>query len=337
MKKLLFVLIFVITFGLFVACDDNKESCSHQYGEWFTSKEATCMQRGEEKRVCSKCQEEEKRETPLGDHTNFNYQKADASVHNVVCECGYSFSEAHSFGNWEPMQDLKEKRTCGKCGYEELRDNTSGDADVNKVKELVISTFDNYKNSLTGSMYFKLTEGKNIKEISLSYEMKSATEAIAYGYHSKDKYFDLVNGIEKEYDVEYYAYLKDDLLYQLVNEVESADPVDKDVMKELLKNCSVANLVEQCAKYYNEDEFYNALSLVSKENNVYKFAFDLIEYQGSTINVSNKTEILFNVKIENSVVKYVELVVSSKASVNSVYISFNGLGKPTINYPESVN
>lgn len=37
------------------SCNDSKSTCSHTYGAWTISKEATCEEKGEKTRNCTKC------------------------------------------------------------------------------------------------------------------------------------------------------------------------------------------------------------------------------------------------------------------------------------------
>lgn len=80
----------------------QEEECSHTFGEWQTVTEATEDAEGLEKRVCSKCNEEETRSIP-----------------KLPC--------SHTFGEWQTVTEATEdaegleKRTCSKCNEEETR------------------------------------------------------------------------------------------------------------------------------------------------------------------------------------------------------------------------
>ena len=80
----------------------QQEECSHTFGEWQTVTEATEDAEGLEKRVCSKCNEEETRSIP-----------------KLPC--------SHNFGEWQTVTEATEdaegleKRTCSKCNEEETR------------------------------------------------------------------------------------------------------------------------------------------------------------------------------------------------------------------------
>ncbi len=74
MKKLFalcLAALLLLTLFLFVSCDeknsdDEKKSCKPTWGEWSTVLEPTCGAEGEQKRVCSKCEEEESNSLPVG-------------------------------------------------------------------------------------------------------------------------------------------------------------------------------------------------------------------------------------------------------------------------------
>lgn len=84
----------------------------HEYGEWTVVTPATCITKGIEHRICSRCQYEDTREIPV-DSSAHNYkQKHDENNHWLECpEChsqvGYG---AHIFEN---ACDT----TCDTCGY----------------------------------------------------------------------------------------------------------------------------------------------------------------------------------------------------------------------------
>ena len=84
----------------------------HEYGEWTVVTPATCITKGIEHRICSRCQYEDTREIPI-DSSAHNYeQKHDENSHWLECpEChsqvGYG---AHIF-------DSSCDTTCDTCGY----------------------------------------------------------------------------------------------------------------------------------------------------------------------------------------------------------------------------
>ena len=84
----------------------------HEYGEWTVVTPATCITKGIEHRICSRCQYEDTREIPV-DSSAHNYeQKHDENSHWLECpEChsqvGYG---AHIF-------DSSCDTTCDTCGY----------------------------------------------------------------------------------------------------------------------------------------------------------------------------------------------------------------------------
>lgn len=47
----------LVSFGLLFmsSCGDSKSACSHSYSAWTITKAATCEQKGEKSRSCTKC------------------------------------------------------------------------------------------------------------------------------------------------------------------------------------------------------------------------------------------------------------------------------------------
>lgn len=62
---------------------NNNKECSHNWGEWQTAKEATCMIEGEKTRKCSECEETETEKLAKVGHSFTNYV---ASGEIVICQ-----------------------------------------------------------------------------------------------------------------------------------------------------------------------------------------------------------------------------------------------------------
>ena len=91
--------------------------CSHE-GEWITTKEATCTEKGIMTRTCTKC----------GIVQTLEIAKASHTFENGVCTvCGTIYC-AHNYGNWQTVKEATctekgtQKRTCSKCGEEETKE-----------------------------------------------------------------------------------------------------------------------------------------------------------------------------------------------------------------------
>ncbi len=78
-----------------VACKPTEPQHEHSYGEWQTVKEADCTNKGEKKRVCSGCNDEQVEEiAPLGHDFRDTYV-GDANSHWRVCSrCNVSDSKS---------------------------------------------------------------------------------------------------------------------------------------------------------------------------------------------------------------------------------------------------
>ncbi|MCL2758910.1 MAG: hypothetical protein FWD22_01715, partial [Treponema sp.] len=66
MRKCLFIAIILIFTIIFVACENpfwNVENkCSHQYSEWTTKIEATCVEKEIQEKICSLCDDKQTQE-----------------------------------------------------------------------------------------------------------------------------------------------------------------------------------------------------------------------------------------------------------------------------------
>ncbi len=159
MKKRLFIIIFsllicsLLAFG-FAACGDGNgdgfdgsdssgiidEECSHTYSDWTVKTAATCTEKGEEVRVCTKCGDEQTQEVAAlghsaaddwtnGENTHWHacrnagctakLEEAEHSDFDHYCRyCGYKTSE-HDYTlieyRWIGNDCCEAVRTCVKC------------------------------------------------------------------------------------------------------------------------------------------------------------------------------------------------------------------------------
>ena len=92
----------------------------HSFGEWETVTEATCTQTGTEKRICSRCEAEQTRETEMKAHTwsgTYLGENADPQKHYHICEvCGTRDNGAEHSWNAGAATEQTDKH-CTVCGY----------------------------------------------------------------------------------------------------------------------------------------------------------------------------------------------------------------------------
>lgn len=92
----------------------------HSFGAWETVTEATCTKTGTEKRICSRCKEEETREIAMKAHEwsdSYLGENADPEKHYHVCEaCGTRDNGAEHIWNVEAATEQTDKH-CTVCGY----------------------------------------------------------------------------------------------------------------------------------------------------------------------------------------------------------------------------
>ena len=124
-------------------CIQSQGCTEHQFGDWQVTKPATCVDAGEQYRVCKRCGESETDEIAALGHHFGNWTVVDAGSCTKPAEearicsvCGYAelrttASAGHSFGAWVQSQapgcvtNGKETRTCGLCGTVEERSVTA--------------------------------------------------------------------------------------------------------------------------------------------------------------------------------------------------------------------
>ena len=140
MKKVILVLTVICMAALLLcACEVPQTNCEHTYGDWTVTKAATCAEKGEEQRVCSKCQNVDKRETELVDH---------------------------AYGDWAvtrpatAQEDGEEQRECAVCHKIETRS-------VSKLTDGAVTDFAFDGGLYTGNVIAGIpndTNGKFVKD-----------------------------------------------------------------------------------------------------------------------------------------------------------------------------
>ena len=106
-------------------CGDKSELSSHTYGEWTTTKEATCTTTGTKKHTCTACGYSETAIIPVIAHTYGDW-KSNATSHWKECKCGDKSSlSTHTYNAWTATKEATctemgiKKHTCTACGYSE--------------------------------------------------------------------------------------------------------------------------------------------------------------------------------------------------------------------------
>ena len=103
------------------------------FGEWVVTKEATCLEEGSQKRVCSECDFEETEKIDMLEHAWATEWQSDATGHWHLSACANhdpvkSAVADHSFGEWEVIKEAthltkgSRKKTCSDCKYELVED-----------------------------------------------------------------------------------------------------------------------------------------------------------------------------------------------------------------------
>mgnify|MGYP003299837043 CR=1 FL=1 len=140
MKKLLFTL-FILTAScltLLTACQTECEVCS--FGDWETVTEATCTAEGEQVRVCSECQKEDRQPIEKKEHdlslkeTTLAATCTTEGLRRRICfTCGeVTTSEAIPCGEnhpfeWHTEDDIR-TNICSECDLVGITEYRYGDA-----------------------------------------------------------------------------------------------------------------------------------------------------------------------------------------------------------------
>lgn len=117
---------------------------NHSYGDWYTSREATCVTPGQQRRDCQYCDHYQTQDTAVGGHSFGDWYTsreatciADGEQRRDCKHCDAFETQpistgGHSFGDWYVIREgnctepALEQRDCILCGESETRQGTSG-------------------------------------------------------------------------------------------------------------------------------------------------------------------------------------------------------------------
>jgi len=126
--KLLLICVFCISAVFaFVACGD----CKHEYGDWKTISQATCLTEGSEERSCKNCSEKETRTISVLLHEKGNKLAYDKDSHWYLCKNGcdkkYEIETHMMDGQWQAEKlstcliEGEEFQKCVTCDQKQTR------------------------------------------------------------------------------------------------------------------------------------------------------------------------------------------------------------------------
>ena len=105
-------------------------TCVHDYGDWSTTKTATCTENGTKVRTCTKCGATDYSNiAALGHNWSTGYSSS-STYHWQECTrsgCNATRnSEGHTFGKWIWVSNTSHQHVCTKCGRTESQVHTAG-------------------------------------------------------------------------------------------------------------------------------------------------------------------------------------------------------------------
>ena len=101
--------------------------CNHSFGDWITSKEATCYEEGEAYRICDNCGEQETQKLSITDEHNFSIENTDPiflasnatcfspATYYYSCVCGEKCDAVFEYGELSD-HTYNAENTCMACG-----------------------------------------------------------------------------------------------------------------------------------------------------------------------------------------------------------------------------
>ncbi len=110
----------------------DRMQVSHDFGGWYTVKQATCVDKGLERRDCSRCGYQQERDIVVGGHVGKS--PATCTTAEVCKACGITMTPAlgHDFTEWKLVtaptciQVAVYERTCKRCNKVEPKNGNKG-------------------------------------------------------------------------------------------------------------------------------------------------------------------------------------------------------------------
>ena len=200
---------------------------------------------------------------------------------------------------------------------------------LENLKETIVSLVETYKNSLTGAIKVQLINGEDEYNINLKYHLSATDKIVAYEYDVHQ----LISG----HEINQWTYVKDDKVYSMITDNLGTDKLDKDATKHILKSCGVTTIIDSVLPFYQEDEFYNALSFSKMVDEcTMEFVLDISKYAGNIIDVTNKDSIVLHVTVNENNISFIKLISTSSNSISNVGLDFKSLEVPIIDYPKVI-
>ncbi|MGD9887124.1 MAG: Ig-like domain-containing protein [Bacilli bacterium] len=190
-----------------------------------------------------------------------------------------------------------------------------------ELKVLLEDTLVDYSESLSGYAKIEAVNGPDVltSELMFNFNNEPGIDSMMY----------TLNGSEVAH-----VYVKEGVAYMLRNELKTKAEMTATEEATIINNYGFDKFVESIAAFYSEVEFYDALTFVSRVENVLTYTLGLSEYLGDVFVTEGKDSITLKVYLgADDVVLKVETLIVEGANNNYTLLEFKGLGVQTITYP----
>lgn len=133
------------------------------------------------------------------------------------------------------------------------------------------------------------------------------------------------------------SYVKDGFFYSEIEGSKKKTSLSDKEAQDLLTQYNASKFLEEVTSFYDEDEFYVALSKKQETNDYVEFDLVLNNYYGKTLNVNGVDSVTLKVSFENNNVKVVELIFITKDETSFVKLYYRGITKQDIDYPSDLD
>ncbi|HNZ50644.1 MAG TPA: hypothetical protein PKG91_04015, partial [Bacilli bacterium] len=190
-----------------------------------------------------------------------------------------------------------------------------------ELKDLLEGVLDDYSKGLAGYVKIEAVNGPNVltSELMFNFNNDPGIESMMY----------TLNGTEVAH-----VYVKDGIAYMLRNQAKTKAEMTATEEATIINNYGFDKFVQSVAAFYSEVEFYDALTFVSRVDDVLTYNLDLAGYLGDVFVTEGKDSITLKVYLgaEDIVLKVETLIVKGTQN-NYTILEFKGLGPQTIPYP----
>lgn len=192
-----------------------------------------------------------------------------------------------------------------------------------QLRNLLTALRDEYSSSKNGHVIIAAVAGTKELEAELIYNFGTdEIESLMYTLSEDDTA---------------HVYVKDGYSYMMINDVKAKSLMTETEYHMIMENYGFDRFVKEAAGFYDEPEFYNALSFSKKEAGVLVYNLNLADYDGIQFKTEGKDAIRLEVHFNNNNIEEVVVFVTAGTDESAVGVRYLGTTAQDITYPSDLD